>query len=342
MFVVVTRAISRAAVLVLGLAAAQPAAAQTLQAIKDRGALLCGVNEGLYGFAAPDSSGAWRGFDVDFCRAIAAAIFDDASKVRFVPLSAADRFARLQAGVVDVLSRNSTWTLAREAELKLHFAAVTYYDGQGLMVRNALNVMSGLELDGRRICVQQDTTNALNLSDFFRANRMRHEVVAVASADEGARAYDSGRCDVLTSDISQLHALRLLLSRPNDHVVLPDIISKEPLGPVVRQGDDQWLGVVRWTHFAMLNAEELGVGAATLTQALQSKKPEVMRLVGTDGEHGEQLGLTRDWVVRIIRQVGNYGEVFERNLGIDSKLGIPRGINQLWGSGGIQYAPPIR
>jgi general L-amino acid transport system substrate-binding protein len=323
-------------------ASSAAASAQTLNAVKERGALVCGVSHGLYGFSAADEKGAWSGFDVDLCRAIAAAVFNDAGKVRFVPLSAEDRFARLQSGEVDVLSRNSTWTMSRETELKLAFAVVTYYDGQGFLVRTARNATSALELDGAKVCVQRGTTTELNLADYFRANRMRHETVALASADDTLKAYDSGRCDVFTSDVSQLHAERLKLARPDDHVVLPDIISKEPLGPVVRQGDPQWFNIVKWTHFAMVNAEELGVTSKTIDAALRSEKPDVRRLVGADGLYGEQLGLTRDWVARIVRLVGNYGEVFERNVGTGSRLAIPRGINQLWSAGGIQYAPPIR
>jgi general L-amino acid transport system substrate-binding protein len=321
---------------------AVPLFAQTLKAVQERGSLVCGVSQGIYGFSAVDDKGRWSGFDVDFCRAIAAAIFKDADKVSFVPLSATDRFARLQAGEVDVLSRNSTWTMSREIDLKLKFAAVTYYDGQGFLVRNARNVTSALELDGPKICVQRGTTSEANVADYFRANRMDYQPVALASGAEALKAYESGRCDVLTSDVSQLYAERLKLAAPDDHGVLPDIISKEPLGPVVRQGDDQWFNIVKWTHFAMINAEELGVTSKTTEEALRSEKPDVRRLAGTEGHFGESLGLAKDWALQIIRRVGNYGEVYERNVGVDSRLGIPRGINQLWTSGGIQYAPPIR
>jgi general L-amino acid transport system substrate-binding protein len=320
----------------------EAASAQTLKAVKDRGTLVCGVSHGIYGFSAADEKGNWSGFDVDFCRAIAAAIFNDAGKVRFVPLSAEDRFARLRSSEVDVLSRNSTWTMSRETGLKLTFAAVTYYDGQGFLVRSARNATSGLELGGAKVCVQRGTTTELNLADYFRANQMKLEAVALPSADETLKAYDTGRCDVFTSDISQLHAERLKLAKPDEHVVLPDIISKEPLGPVVRQGDEQWFNIVKWTHFAMLNAEELGVTSKTVDEAVRSDKPDVKRLVGTEGNYGEELGLTNDWAVRIVKLVGNYGEAFERNVGTGSRLAIPRGINQLWDAGGIQYAPPIR
>jgi general L-amino acid transport system substrate-binding protein len=320
----------------------EAASAQTLKAVKDRGTLVCGVSHGIYGFSAADEKGSWSGLDVDFCRALAAAIFNDAGKVRYVPLSAEDRFARLRAGEVDVLSRNSTWTMSRETDLKLVFAAVTYYDGQGFLVRTARNATSALELGGAKVCVQRGTTTELNLGDYFRANQMKLEAVALASADETLKAYDSGRCDAFTSDISQLHAERLKLAKPDEHVVLPDIISKEPLGPVVRQGDEQWFNIVKWTHFAMLNAEELGVSSKNIGEAMKSERPEIMRLVGTEGNFGEQLGLSKGWAEQIIRLVGNYGEVFERNLGTGSRLGIPRGINNLWNKGGIQYAPPIR
>jgi general L-amino acid transport system substrate-binding protein len=332
--------------LLLALASAQvmasPAAAQTLNAVRERGALVCGVSRGLLGFSSVDYKGNWSGFDVDLCRAIAAAIFNDAGKVRFVPLDAAARFAALKAGDVDVLSRNSTWTMSRETTFGLIFAAVTYYDGQGFLVRKALNVESAIELDGRSFCLQTGTTGELNVADYFRANNMTYSAVELASLDEILTAYDGGRCDVFATDVSQLHAERLKLAKPDEHVILPDVISKEPLGPVVRQGDDQWFTVVKWTHFAMVNAEELGVSSKTIERAMQSEKPEVKRLVGTAGNFGEQAGLANDWAVRIVRLVGNYGEVFERNIGTKSPLGIPRGLNHLWTMGGIQYAPPIR
>jgi general L-amino acid transport system substrate-binding protein len=318
------------------------ACGQTLKTVIERGSLVCGVSQGIYGFSIADDKGDWSGFDVDLCRAIAAAIFNDTSRVKFVPLSATDRFASLRSGDVDVLSRNSTWTMSREAELGLNFAAVTYYDGQGFLVRNARNVTSALELDGPRICVQPGTTTELNLADYFHVNKMAYQPVALSSPADALKAYDSGRCDVLTSDVSQLYAERLKLTTPGDHGVLPDIISKEPLGPAVRQGDDQWLNIVKWTHFAMINAEELGVSSKTIDEALKSERPDVKRLVGTEGHFGEALGLPKSWAAQIIKLVGNYGEVYERNVGVGSRLGIPRGVNQLWTSGGIQYAPPIR
>jgi general L-amino acid transport system substrate-binding protein len=317
-------------------------AQQTLKAVKDRGTLNCGVSEGLYGFSSRDDKGAWSGFDVDFCRALAAAIFNDASKVNYVPLDASARFRALQQGNIDVLSRNSTWTMSREAELGLVFAGITYYDGQGFLVARSLNKDSALDLDGTKVCVQTGTTTELNLADHFRTNKMKYEVVSAQSVDEAVKGYDSGRCNVFTADVSSLYAIRLRLAKPDDHVILPDVISKEPLGPAVKQGDPQWLNIVKWTHFAMINAEELGVNSQNIADALKSEKPDVKRLVGNDGAYGEQVGLTKDWAVRIVRLVGNYSEVFERNVGVGSKLGVPRGINQLWNVGGIQYAPPIR
>ncbi|MPZ56911.1 MAG: transporter substrate-binding domain-containing protein [Rhizobiales bacterium] len=316
--------------------------AQTLKTVRDRGALTCGVSQGLPGFSTPDDRGNWTGFDVDFCRAIAAAIFNDPAKVKFSPLSAKDRFTALQTSEIDVLSRNSTWTMLRDTQLGLNFAAVNYYDGQGFMVRKSLKVNSALELNGASICTQTGTTTELNVADYFRANKMKYEVIAFSTADETLKAYDAARCDAFTTDVSQLYAMRLKLAKPDEQMILPEIISKEPLGPVVRQGDDQWFDVVKWTFFAMINAEELGVTSKTVDEALKSTKPDVRRLAGTEGNFGEQIGLTKDWAMRIIRHVGNYGESFERNIGSGSKLNIDRGLNKLWSKGGIQYAPPIR
>jgi general L-amino acid transport system substrate-binding protein len=319
---------------------AQAASAQTLKKVKDRGSLICGVSQGLAGFSLPDDKGNWTGLDVDFCRAIAAAIFNDPSKVKFTPLSAKDRFEPLKSGDIDILSRNTTWSISRDA--LFNFAGVTYYDGQGFMVRKALKVNSALELNGASICTQTGTTTELNLADYFRANNMKYEVIAFGTADETIKAYEAGRCDAFTTDMSQLFAEKLKLTNANDHVILSEIISKEPLGPLVRHGDDQWFDVVKWVHFGMLNAEELGVSQKTLNDALKSNQPEIKRLLGTEGAYGEQIGLTKDWVVRIVKHVGNYGELYERNLGTGSKLNISRGLNRLWTKGGIQYAPPIR
>lgn len=318
------------------------AGAATLDEVKARGELVCGVSQGLHGFSATDASGKWMGIDVDFCRAVAAAIFGDADKVAYVPLSANERFEALGAGRIDLLSRNSTWTMGRETGLGLTFVGVTYYDGQGFMIPRSANVTSSLELGNSKVCVQASTTSEANLADYFAANNMPYEAVMTASPDESLSAYREGRCGVITSDMSQLYSERLKLDDPAEHLILADAISKEPLGPAVRQDDPRWATVVKWVLFALLNAEELGVGAATIEDALQSKKPDVRRLVGLEGDFGEELGLANDWAVNLLRSVGNYGEIYDRNLGVDSDLGIPRGMNQLWSLGGIQYAPPVR
>src|SRR6266478_4580928 len=282
------------------------------------------------------------GFDVDFCRAVAAAIFDDPKKAKFIPLDANERFKELQSRKVDILSRNSTWSMSREENYDLYFPAVAYYDGQGFMLPRSRNIDSALDLNNSKVCVQAATTTELNLADYFRANNIKYEEIKFPKLDEVVKAYESGKCDTFTADVSQLYALRLNLPKPDDHIILPDVISKEPLAPVVRQRDDDWMMIVKWTLYAMINAEELGVTSKNIDEALKSKKPDVMRLVGTEGTYGDDLGLTKDWAVRIIRHVGNYGEVYERNVGAGSKLHIPRGLNQLWSAGGIQYAPPIR
>ncbi|HVZ51847.1 MAG TPA: amino acid ABC transporter substrate-binding protein [Pseudolabrys sp.] len=316
--------------------------AQTLKAVKDRGMLNCGANGTLGGFGLPDAQGNWTGLDVDVCRAIAAAVLNDATKVKFVPLSAKDRFTALQSGEVDVLVRNTTWTSSRDTSLGLNFTGVNYYDGQGFLVRKALKVNSALELNGASVCVQQGTTTELNLADYFRAHNMQLKSVTFATANEALKAYDAGRCDAYTTDASGLYAERLRLANPNDNIILPEIISKEPLGPAVRHGDDQWFDIVKWTLFAMLDGEELGITQKNIDEMVKSTNPEIKRFVGTEGNYGEQLGLTKDWAVRIIKQVGNYGESFERNVGEGSPLKIARGLNRLWTKGGIQYAPPIR
>jgi general L-amino acid transport system substrate-binding protein len=332
-------ALAFATVLVFGM---QAASAQTLTTIKNRGELICGANGTLAGFGLPDPQGNWTGFDVDFCRAIAAAIFNDPTKVKFVPLTAKDRFTALQSGEIDVLSRNTTWTLSRDTSLGLDFVAVTYYDGQGFMVRKALKVNSALELNGAAVCVQQGTTSELNLADYFRANHMQLKTVTFATGDEARKAYESGRCDAYTTDSSGLYGERQKLAVPGDHIVLPEIISKEPLTPAVRHGDSQWTDIVRWTHFAMVDAEELGVTKANVDEKLKSDDPETRRMLGAEGQYGEALGLTNDWVYRIVKHVGNYGEVFERNIGQGSPLKIVRGLNALWTKGGLQYGPPFR
>jgi general L-amino acid transport system substrate-binding protein len=319
-----------------------PAGAGTLDDVRARGMLVCGASGQLPGFSLPDTQGNWTGFDVDYCRAYAATIFNDPSKVKFVALTAKDRFTALQSGDIDVLVRNTTWTSSRETQLGLHATGPNYYDGQGFIVRKALKVNSALELSDASVCVQQGTTTELNLADYFRANRMKLKSVTFAQLDEALKAYDTGRCDSFTSDVSQLYGVRLKLAKPDDHVVLPEIISKEPLSPFVRQGDDQWFNIVRWVHYAMLNAEELNINKSNIDEQLKSENPEIKRLLGSEQNFGEQFGLTKDWAYRIVKLVGNYGEVFDKNLGVNSQLKITRGLNALWTKGGIQYGPPVR
>jgi general L-amino acid transport system substrate-binding protein len=340
-------AFTRTAALAAGLAGAAlavaaPAAAQTLKAVKDRGILNCGISQGVLGFSTIDDKGVASGFDVDFCRAVAAAVLGDPAKVKFTPLSTTDRFTALKSGQIDILSRNSTWTMSRETELGLAFPVVTYFDGQGFLLPKSRNVLSALELTGSKVCVQAGTTTDDNLADYFSANGMKFEAVKVANAAEALAAYKAGTCNVLSSDISQLYGERLKLDVPTDHLVLPDVISKEPLAPVVRNDDFQWFTVVKWVGFALINAEEAGITSRNLPDALKSTKPDVRRLVGQDGNFGQQIGLSRDWAAAAIKAVGNYSEMFERNLGTQSKLGIPRGVNQNWLAGGILFAPPVR
>jgi general L-amino acid transport system substrate-binding protein len=335
-----------AAITGLGFAvAASAASAQapaTLAQVKQRNILNCGSNTGLAGFGVPDAQGNWQGLDVEYCRAVAAAIFNDPAKVKFIPLSAKDRFTALQSGEVDLLVRNSTWTMTRDTSLGILFTGVNYYDGQGFMVRKKLAVNSALQLSGASVCTQQGTTTELNLADYFRSNNLKYEVVAFASSDETVKAYDAGRCDAFTTDASGLYAERLKLATPDDHIVLPEIISKEPLGPSVRNNDAAWFNVVKWVHYAMVNAEELGVTKANVDEMMKSPNPEIKRLLGSEGKFGESIGLTNDWAYRIIKHVGNYGESFEKNVGQGSLLKIARGQNGLWTKGGLQYAPPIR
>ncbi len=331
--------------IVLGAAfsvAATAASAAKLDDVKGKGHVQCGVSQGLPGFSNPDDKGNWTGIDVDVCRALAAAIFGDDGKVKYTPLSAKERFTALQSGEVDLLSRNTTWTATRDTALGLNFTGVNYYDGQGFMVRKSLGVTSALQLNGAAVCTNTGTTTELNVADYFRANKMNYEVVAFEKADEVVQAYDSGRCDVYTTDASGLYAQRLKLSKPDEHIVLPEIISKEPLGPVVQQGDDQWFNLVKWTLFAMVNAEELGVTKANVDEMKNSDNPAIKRLLGTEGKFGENLGVGNDWAYNIIKSVGNYGEIFEANVGPKTPLGISRGVNALWSKGGLQYAPPIR
>jgi general L-amino acid transport system substrate-binding protein len=335
-------ALTAALLLVAFVVSGSMAGAQTLAAVKERGTVKCGVGQGLLGFSSHDDQNNWTGFDVDICRAIAAAIFGDPGKVTFIPLDAASRFTALQSGEIDLLSRNSTWTMSRETSLGLMFAGVAYYDGQGFLLRREAGIDTALQLSGKTVCTQKGTTTELNLSDYFRANDMALNVLALDTAEESRAAYEQRKCDVLTSDVSQLYAERLKLATPDSHIILPEVISKEPLGPVVRQGDDQWLNLVKWTLYALINAEELGIKSTTIDESLKSQSPDIRRLVGSEGEFGHQLGLEPDWALRAVRAVGNYGEIFERNVGAQSRLSIPRGLNALWTRGGIQYAPPVR
>jgi general L-amino acid transport system substrate-binding protein len=328
----------------LALAASGSADAGAIfDAVKDKGFIQCGVNVGLAGFSNPDDSGNWSGIDVDVCRAIAAAVFGDAEAVKFTPLTSKERFTALQSGEVDVLSRNTTWTLNRDSALGLDFTGITYYDGQGFMVPKSLGVKSALELDGASVCVQTGTTTELNLADYFRANNMSYTPVVFERGDEARTAYEQGRCDTLTTDQSGLYAERIGLANAEDHIVLPEVISKEPLGPAVRHGDNQWGDVVRWTLYAQLEAEELGVTSQNVDdQKANSTNPNVRRLLGVEGDMGQGLGLPADFGYQVIKQVGNYGEIFERNIGMGSPLKIERGLNALWTDGGLQYPMPVR
>jgi general L-amino acid transport system substrate-binding protein len=316
--------------------------AGTLDDVKAKGYLDCGINTGLIGFAAPDDKGEWMGFDVDMCRAVAVAIFGDATKVKFTPTTGKSRFPTLASGEIDVLSRNTTWTFSRDVQLGFEFVGVNYYDGQGFMVRKDLNVKSAKELSGASICIQTGTTTELNLSDYFKTHGMTFEPIAIETNAEARPAYEKGRCDVYTTDASGLAATRAQMDDPSAHVILPEIISKEPLGPLVHHGDHQWGDVVRWTLNAMIIAEELGITSANVDEMKNSTNPEVQRLVGVSGEYGEMLGLSKDCAYNVIKAVGNYGESFDRNIGPSTAIGLERGLNALWSNGGILYAPPFR
>ena len=338
------------ALLLAGVAATAMVASQearagaTLDNVKSKGFVQCGVNvSGLPGFAEVDSSNNWKGIDVDLCRAVAAGLFGDATKVKYTPLNAKERFTALQSGEIDVLSRNTTWTSSRDSALGLNFAGINYYDGQGFMAKKSLGVKSALELDGASVCVQSGTTTELNLADYFRANNMKYNPVVYENNDEVNKAYDAGRCDVLTTDQSGLYATRVKLANPDDHVILPEVISKEPLGPAVRQGDDEWNDIVRWTLFAMIQAEEFGITSKNVEQVKgETKNPDIQRFLGVIEEKGKELGMPNDFAVKIVTQVGNYGESFERNLGQSTPLKIQRGLNALWKNGGLMYNPPFR
>jgi general L-amino acid transport system substrate-binding protein len=324
---------------------ALPAAARAgkvLEGVRQKGEVACGVNTSAPGFSAADSQGRWRGLDVDLCRAVAAAVLGDADKVRFVPLNSQQRFAALQAGEIDVLSRNTTWSLTRDASLGIVFTGVNYYDGQGFMIPRKLKVDSAKKLGGATICVQAGTTSEKNVADYFRAAGVKYKSVVFDTAEAIQAAFFSGRCQAYTTDMSDLAGARTKTNRPDDYVILPEVISKEPLGPAVRRGDDEWFQIVRWTLFAMIEAEEYGLTQANVEKLRkESQDPGAQRLLGTGEDTGKLLGLDKDWAFRVVRSVGNYGESFERNMGKDG-LGLPRGVNRLWSQGGIMYAPPVR
>ena len=328
-----------ALVALIGSAQAQT---RTLDTIRQKGVVNCGVSTGVAGFSNPDDKGNWTGFDVDFCRAVSAVVFNDPNKVSYKPTTPKERFTALQSGEVDILSRTTTWTVSRDSAMGLAFAGIMYYDGQGFITKASSGAKAAKELNGATICVQTGTTTELNLADFFRTNNLQYKPVVFEKVDEALAAYDSGRCDAYTTDASGLYAQRLRLKNPGEHVVLPDIISKEPLGPVVRQGDFQWFTLVKWVYYALLNAEELGINQKNVDQMLTSTNPEIRRLLGVEGDFGKGLGVDNDWVVRIVKNVGNYAEIYDRNLGAGSPIKIDRGINKLWNAGGLQYAPPVR
>lgn len=323
-------------------AATSVAQASVLHDVQSRGYLKCGVNTGLPGFAAPDKDGNWTGIDVSFCRAVAAAALGDATKVQFTPLTAKERFTALQTGAIDVLARNSTWTLTRDVALGLDFVGVDFYDGQGFMVHKKLGITHLKDLSGATVCVLSGTTTAMNLADYFRAHNLKYKALTLSEADQTVLAYSQGRCDVLTSDTSQLAGLRTKLDDPKGSIILPEVISKEPLGPAVAEGDQKWSDVVQWTLFAWVRAEELGVTSKNVDAMKKSDNPKIQRLLGVSGDMGKKLGVKDDWAYQIVKQVGNYGEVFDRTVGEGSPLGLPRGLNALWNKGGIMYAMPLR
>jgi len=330
------------AMAVAGLAAVSASAA-TLDDVKAKGELACGVSTGLVGFAAPDANGVWAGFDVDICRAVAAAVLGDSNAVKYVPLTGKTRFTALASGEVDLLARNTTWTFSRDVDLKFTFVGVNYYDGQGFMVPKDLGVSSAKELDGATICIQTGTTTELNLADFFRANGMSYEPVPIETNAESQQNYLAGACDVYTTDASGLAATRATFEKPGDHILLPEIISKEPLGPLVRHGDDQWGDIVRWTLNALITAEELGVTSANLAEMSNgTNNPEINRLLGTEGDLGGMLGLSSDWAKNALAVSGNYGEIFETHIGESTSIGLARGLNAQWKNGGLIYSPPFR
>ena len=319
-----------------------PARAATLDTVKTRGQLICGINPNLPGFGQPDKDGEFKGFNADICHALAAAVLGDPRKVKFVPLTATIRFQALMSGEVDVLTHNSTWTMQRDTASGLHFTGITFFDGQSFMVKKSAGISSVTELAGASVCTQQGSTSELNAADFFRAHKLKYEIVSFASDDDATKAFGDGRCNVLTSDTSSLASARLKLADADNYAILPEVISKEPLGLVVRDGDDRWFDIVRWTLNALIDAEELGVTKANAVEEVKSPNPEVKRLLGVEGKFGAAIGLSEDWAMRAISAGGNYGEIFERNLGAASAMKLPRGPNALWSKGGILYAPPVR
>jgi len=323
-------------------AMAQTTASATLDAVKAKGYVQCGVTGGVAGFSAPDANNNWTGLEVDYCRALAAAIFNNPDNVRYTPLTSQERFTALSAGEIDVLSRTTTWTMSRDTQLGISFVGTMFYDGQGFMVREADGIASAMELSGAAICIESGTTTELNAADYFASNNLEFNTVVFVDQDEVFKAYEDGRCDVYTTDSSALASERSKAADPDAHVILPDIISKEPLGPVVRQGDTGWFNLARWTYFALLEAEEMGVTQANVDEMLGSDNPAVKRLLGVEGDFGTPLGLTKDWAYQIIKALGNYGEIYERHVGPNTPIGLDRGLNALWNDGGIQYSPPIR
>lgn len=319
----------------------------TLETVRERGVLICGVSQGLAGFSTPDDQGNWQGLDVDFCRAVAVAVLGDKQKVKFIPLSTKDRFTALQSGDIDLLARNTTWTFSRDTTLGLDFVGVLYYDGQGFIVKNQIKnskikISSIRDLDGAIICTNAGTTTELNIADYFQSHKLKYQIITFEKSDEAVLAYDTGRCDAYSTDRAGLFAQRLQLKNQSEHTILPETISKEPLGPVIRQGDANWSNIVRWTLFALINAEELGVTQHNVSSMGDTTQPDIQRLMGHQGALGEKLGLQNDWIYQIILQVGNYEDIFERNLGDSSLLKVDRGVNRLWNEGGIMYAPPFR
>jgi general L-amino acid transport system substrate-binding protein len=325
------------------MAVAAPAEAGILDNVKQRGQILCGVSGQVPGFSVPDAQGKWTGLDVDYCRALAAAVFNDAGKVKFVPVTTNERFTALQSGEIDVLSRNTTWTFSRDINLGLDFVGILYYDGQGFMVPKKLGVANATGLNGASVCIQTGTTTEQTLNDYFAAHDMKYEQVVFQAADEAQKIYETGRCDVYTTDVSGLAARRSALANPKDHVILPEVISKEPLGPAVRAGDTQWSHVARWVLYALLAGEELGVTSKNVDEMKGAASPEIKRLLGVDESvAADRFGLERDWAQRVIKLVGNYAEIFDRNIGPATPLGLDRGVNNQWNKGGLMYAPPIR